>query len=504
MKTVSVKKILSGQQAIVNYFHQSGKIIAARNSVFRANMITAFEESGVTELFIPESEQENEILPELLNMNKIDAYSLKPGARIDYPIYDRKKVKLLNANVVLTSEIIEKIRSRDNYVYTAGNPDTKKALRQFHRYERILAELDRKTPADIEEIIVPEEDVRAAQIIDTELLADPQNVMIYPSDVPFMHSVSTDKKFTFRSKSLKKEVTEDVENIMKNASGLFGIIRNHEAVEMETADRIISDILELLERDKEIMHNALALADKYPYLFSHSVGVAILSIIIGMSSRFSRQDLYELGMGALLHNIGMLKIPDQLVNKRGSLSERDIVELKKHATLGINILEKQSSLPRVAPYIAYQSHERPSGTGYPNQRTHSQIHDLAKIVSISDVYSALCQERPYRQAYKPYDAVRMLLKMARSGLLDRAFLRGFLEQVSLFPVGSLVHLNNNGIAKVIAANPEDYTRPVVTLIIRDKRPVTPPRMINLMEDRKIRITGTIDCRKYKLNPLFGF
>ncbi len=503
MKTISVKKILSGQQAIVNYFHQSGKVIATRNSVFRANMITAFNESGITELFIPETEQENKLLPELLNMSKIDAYSLKPGTRIDYPIYDRKKIKLLNASVLLTPEIIDKIRSRDNYVYTAGRADNKKAIRQYNKYERILAELDQKEPA-IADIIIPEADVKAAQIINTELLADPQNVMIYPSDVPFMNSVSTDKKFTFRSKSLKKEVTEHVENIMKDASSLFGIIRNHEAVEMETADRIISNILGLLARDKEIMHNALALADTYPYLFSHSVGVAILSIIIGLSARFSRKDLYELGIGALLHNIGMLKIPDQLVNKREKLSERDIEELKKHATLGINILEKKSSLPRVAPYIAYQSHERPSGTGYPNQRTQSQIHDFAKIVSISDIYAALCQERPYRQAYKPYDAVRMLLKMARSGLLDRSFLRGFLEQVSLFPVGSLVHLNNNEIAKVIAANPEDYTRPVVTLIIRDKQPVTPPRMINLMENKKIRITGTIDCKGYKLNPLFGF
>ena len=154
-------------------------------------------------------------------------------------------------------------------------------------------------------------------------------------------------------------------------------------------------------------------------------------------------------MGALLHDVGMLLIPEEIRFKKGRLSKDEWYEVQKHAILGMHVLEKIPNLPESALYVAYQTHERENGKGYPKQRTGRFIHAFAKIVQVADVYESLCSQRDYRPPYLPYRAMELLIKMSVRNLLSIDFVKAFLAYASLFPIGSVVELSNHCIARVV-------------------------------------------------------
>ncbi|MEQ8176418.1 MAG: HD domain-containing phosphohydrolase, partial [Syntrophomonadaceae bacterium] len=146
------------------------------------------------------------------------------------------------------------------------------------------------------------------------------------------------------------------------------------------------------------------------YLFFHSINVAVFSIMVGITLGYPENRLMDMGLGALVHDIGMTMIDPGIVKKQGPLDPRELEQLKGHTEIGFNILRTYREVSTMSAHIAYQHHERISGTGYPRQLEGRQIIEFAKIVAVADTFDALISDRPYRKGYSSAEAVTVLNK----------------------------------------------------------------------------------------------
>lgn len=223
--------------------------------------------------------------------------------------------------------------------------------------------------------------------------------------------------------------------------------------------RVIRSVL----KDPQLAANLLHFKGDGEYLIAHSTRVAFLAVAIGTTLGYREDELVELAYGAFLMDIGMTRVPEAILQKPGSLTSQERDEVERHPLLGLALLERVGTLPRSAALVAYQSHERCDGSGYPRGRTAALIHEHAKIVAIADTFDALTCERPYRPAILPYKAMESVIYEAGRRKVSGDLVRAFLNSVSLFPIGSWVELSDGRFGRVVSANGADFHRPVVRL-----------------------------------------
>lgn len=234
---------------------------------------------------------------------------------------------------------------------------------------------------------------------------------------------------------------------------------------------ILHSYLELVVPDIDLFTCFAASPHHSHYPYRHSLHVAMLSIAMGLRSGFDRERLITLGMGALLHDIGMLRIPRALWSKSSPLTPEERNTVMEHPIHTVTALEECIGVSDDVRLICYQVHERGNGMGYPRQKRAENIHPLAKLVAVADMYVALVSERPFRKALMPYKALETILHLVRGGWLEAQYVRLLLETVALYPVGSYIILSDHRLAKVLRSNGERYDRPIVHAWPRR----TPPR-----------------------------
>ena len=198
----------------------------------------------------------------------------------------------------------------------------------------------------------------------------------------------------------------------------------------------------------------------YPH--RHAVHAAMLAAAVGANMNLDRPTLNELVVGVLVHDAGMLRVDARHYSHPGPLGRDAFLEVTKHPVRVFERLADVRAVPARAAFVAYQMHERCDGSGYPRRRTGPQLHALAKVAAVADVYTALAAPRPYRPGLAPHHAMTHVLKAAAAGALDGAAVRALLATVSLFPLGSRVKLDDGRRGRVLRAG-GDYHRPVVEL-----------------------------------------
>ena len=198
-----------------------------------------------------------------------------------------------------------------------------------------------------------------------------------------------------------------------------------------------------------------------PTLAQHSLNVAILAMAVGIEMGFDQANVALLGITGLVQDVGMALVPKKIRQARRPLTEIEFLEIQKHPATSANVLERMSGIPDIVRLVAYQSHERPDGSGYPRGRDKKSIHPFARILLVADSYAAMTATRPHRPAMMPYAAMETLLRQAREWRVDPLVVRNLLHVLGLFPIGSHVTLSDGSVAKVLRSNGEDFTRPVV-------------------------------------------
>ena len=226
---------------------------------------------------------------------------------------------------------------------------------------------------------------------------------------------------------------------------------------------MVDKIIENLLSNEDILLNLYEIKTVDDYTFSHCVNVCIYSLIIGISLGYNMNRLKDLGVGAILHDIGKLAVPNKLLKKPAELDEKEFEEIKLHTKSGYEILKHHNGIGLLSSYIALNHHERYDGSGYPGGLKGEDIHECARIVAIADVYDALTSDRVYRQKIKPHFVVEYLTNI-RASHFDAELVKHFLRYIALYPLGTAVILSTNEIALVVRINRHLPTRPVVKII----------------------------------------
>jgi len=233
-----------------------------------------------------------------------------------------------------------------------------------------------------------------------------------------------------------------------------------ETIDVENVKVIVNKIVDELLQNDDILYNLTEIKTVDDYTFEHSVNVCILSLITGIGLGFDTGRLRELGIGAILHDIGKLCIPRELLTKPSQLTENEFKEIKKHTVLGYELLKKTGKLDLVSSYIALGHHERYDGSGYPLHLKKDSIQIYSRIVAVADVYDALTSDRVYRKKLRPNEVYDYITS---SGInhFDSNVVRSFVKYVTVYPVGTGVLLNTGERAIVVRDNRLMPTRPLV-------------------------------------------
>lgn len=292
-----------------------------------------------------------------------------------------------------------------------------------------------------------------------------------------------------KSISVIKETFSDIERIAsvhKFEKRTISEYTNQEQKYFNSINEIAEELLESVLSNKNILLSLVDIKSMDNYTYSHSVNVAVISIIIGISLNLSKRKLTYLCIGALVHDIGKSFIPKEILKKPGKLTPEEFEIMKCHSIYGYDFLKKSFSLSSYIKLIVLQHHERFDGLGYPKGIIGNKINYLARIVSIADVYDALTSDRPYKRAMCPSDALEYL--MSNTGtLFDYDIINIFCKIVVPFPQGTIVSLSNGDVGIVEETFPNFPLRPIVK-IIKSKRLNEIGSKINLIDTLSIVIS----------------
>ena len=251
---------------------------------------------------------------------------------------------------------------------------------------------------------------------------------------------------------------------IRTMSSMVNAVRGETRIQIrETQEAAVQLLGEIVQTPSAII-NLMSVRSFDDYTYAHSINVATLALMIGHGMDLSPPDLKILGTAALLHDVGLLKVPLEVLHKETKLSEEEFELIRQHPQLGYDLVAPAADLdPRIKLTVLHH-HEKFQGGGYPKGLRGSAIPLFARVVAIADVYDALTSPRPFRPEISPYDAVRILLSNTENQF-DPKILAVFVRRMSLFPPGSMVRLNDGSEALVIRPNPGAHLRPVVRLVL---------------------------------------
>ena len=233
---------------------------------------------------------------------------------------------------------------------------------------------------------------------------------------------------------------------------------------VQIVENIVGEFIIKPEIFLSLVNNFILRETTEDYLYPHSVNVSILAANLGFALGYNKSEVIDLCACSLIHDIGMLKISKQIIDKPSKLSEEEFTEIKRHPVYGLAFLLKIKDSPKITADVVYQHHENKDGTGYPEGKKEDEISEFAKIVAIAEVFEAMTHPRPYRtERIIPFAAVKIIIQEDEAKF-DQKVLKAFLNYITFYPINSFVALNNNEIGRVIGINNLSPMRPIVEIV----------------------------------------
>ena len=260
---------------------------------------------------------------------------------------------------------------------------------------------------------------------------------------------------------------EAISNIHSLADNFIDSSKGVQKSDVEAIGNTAQDLIDSLSSHKDILINIADIKMYDDYTYQHSLSVAIMSIAIGMELGLTNQMLNELGLAGLLHDIGKVAIPIEIINKPGRLTPEEFGIVKMHPVHAANHLHERNLVNDNIYNGIVGHHEKLDGSGYPNSLSGTQIHPYARILAVADVYDALTSNRPYRVPSPPNEAIEFI--MGGMGThFDERVVHAFLRKVAPYPTGSKVKLSNGQTAIVMKNYPDQPLRPRVAVVGGDQ------------------------------------
>jgi HD-GYP domain-containing protein (c-di-GMP phosphodiesterase class II) len=380
-------------------------------------------------------------------MKKIPVEDLRPGMRFDKPVFIDSNNMLVGANVTIKESDIKRLMKWGiSEIETMGNLSSS------------------------------ENDMRFVQKIDASISADAKKIVD-------QYSLLLLKR---------KELMDIHREACRVVGDVYTAIKNDEMFTTDSIENTAKSIIRLMEEDNNIVLFLYGLEEGKNYLVAHSVNVTFYALLIGTALKYTPDKLRELALGTLLIDAGMVKMPAYIAYKQSNLSDHEFNLIKTHPLHGYRLIKQLGKIREKSALVGLQHHEYFDGKGYPRGLKGNQIDEYARIAAIADSYEAQISSRSYREKQSFYHAMKNLLS---SGVnrFDPVILRVFLSKMSVYPIGSLVELNDGSVGLVIGSVPRKPLRPIIKLIFdSEKNRLSDLIIINLLEETALFVNRVLD------------
>lgn len=301
---------------------------------------------------------------------------------------------------------------------------------------------------------------------------------IYIEDDRLCNIRPEDREFTELKQSTIKSLSDTIKNIS---------FTNDKEIKksMEKIECLVDYILDNQDINKCICD--IKTYDNYTYI--HCLDTSIMATFLALSLNIEKSKIKELAIGSILHDVGKTRVPYNIINKRGKLTEEEFKEVKKHPIYGKEILQKRFRMSDIILNTVIQHHERVDGTGYPYGLTGDDISKYGKIIAICDVYDAVSTNRSYRKKFSHKDAYEFILSGSGSSF-DSHIVNKFKNTFSVYPLGVKLKLSNNIEGYVCAQNKGFPDRPVIR-VFNDQSGESHLEELDLLKLDNVDILGAI-------------
>ena len=236
------------------------------------------------------------------------------------------------------------------------------------------------------------------------------------------------------------------------------------AINVDAVRTVISDMTDSVFRNPDALSSLSRLKQFDEYTFYHSVNTSLLAMALGRSLGFDRAMIHLAGVGTLLHDIGKMKVPLEILNKPGRFEAHEMEIMKQHVLRGVEVLTSTTGLGSSYIQPALEHHERVNGDGYPHRRAHQDISQVGLITAVVDIYDAMTSDRCYHKGKPAHEILQLLYRLSLEGHLDTTLVQRFIQVVGIYPVGSVVELDTGETGIVKRINHDAPLAPVLLLV----------------------------------------
>jgi putative nucleotidyltransferase with HDIG domain len=290
------------------------------------------------------------------------------------------------------------------------------------------------------------------------------------------------------------------------AESLWNAAKSGDQPDPGAARKIIDSLAKLVTQDRTSLMALTALKKYDNYTFTHMVNVSALAMAQARALNLDGALLREFGFAALMHDIGKVNTPLEVLNKPDKLTRDEFEIMKRHVVDGAHILRRTPEMPALAPIVAFEHHLKQDLSGYPEKIGSRKLNLCTMIVSIADVFDALRSNRPYREGLATA-RIRAIMGEQDNPAFNQTLLKRFVNLMGLFPVGNLVRLNTDALAVVTAEHPSDPFRPQVKIVTDEAGvPLEAPVLANTWErdsrgDHAYAVVEAVDPDSVGIDPL---
>ena len=314
---------------------------------------------------------------------------------------------------------------------------------------------------------------------------------LWMSDSQILTTKGPERSFTLPSQDQGPDKTRAYYNqLLEKATEVRDRVKADQGI---TPSPILALLHGIIEEDFiDELYGYAILVPESSGLRWHCISVTLASLKVGRGLGFDTKKLLKLGLAAFLENVGMYKIPDRILEKKGILDPSELAAIREHPDMSAQILGHLGGAFEWLAKVAAQTHERSDGSGYPMGLKGEEISSLASVIGLIDTYTAMIKNRPYRNRYMQTEAVKSLIEIGKGKFPPRV-VKEFLNQISLFPVNTYVRLNNKSIGRVLSTDKNQPLRPRVEILYDGLgQEMDKPKTIQLSDSPLLHIVDTIN------------
>ncbi|MGY5450652.1 HD-GYP domain-containing protein [Agarivorans sp. MS3-6] len=302
------------------------------------------------------------------------------------------------------------------------------------------------------------------------------------------------------SEDSQKRMAKQLFNEAKSLqSKYFRQLQQGEPIDFAPMERAADGLIDSLENQSSAMLCLAKIRAKDKYLMEHSLNVGMLLAYFGRSLGMSKATQKQLLMGGMLHDIGKINTPDEILHKPAKLTDEEFVIMREHVVHSHNILKAQPGTSKIMLEIASNHHERLDGLGYPNKLIGEQLSTYTRMANIVDCYDALTADRVYKSGMPPTTAFRILLEGV-DRQFDKALVEKFIRCMGVYPVGTLVKLKSGKLGVVVERNELKPLQPVLKLVFNTiTNTHTEVKLLDLNKYSQEKIEGAVSARDFGIS-----